>query len=191
MGGEIGSIIGSIAAIGTGIIRRRVSDKTWLRALYAETVSNLDILNTLDLSHFQGMGVTDQAFREIIGALETSVAEAVLFNDEVSRNSAIFTLLRTRSGITAADGQSLSVEREGKEVDIPDKALNERIVNALFFIVTRIRLLKKLSVLFAGGSAFAHDFRLAVRLANIKTRCGMIRKQLASHPAVQDLWNTD
>lgn len=183
----IGFGLENIFGMGQYFFSRHVSNKTWLRALYGEINLNMDIIGTLDLDYFKGKEINDRVFRKVAGSLQTSVAEAILFDDKINRQSTIISLLQEK-GILSGLERFIGI-KDGAEVDIPGNAPGEQVVTALYFAVSRIRLLKSLSALPDEEDFFAGNFRLALRLTNIVSRYKMIRAKLVLLPAVQDLRN--
>jgi hypothetical protein len=123
----------SLFGVGKYFFNRRVSNKTWLRALYGEINLNLDIIGALNLDYFTDKKINDRVFREVAGSLQTSVAEAILFDDEVNKQSDILNLLQQK-GIISGLEQLFKI-KNGEEVDISGKKSIEQVVTALYFVV--------------------------------------------------------
>ncbi|MDR1446610.1 MAG: hypothetical protein LBI90_06945 [Treponema sp.] len=160
-----------------------VTDDGFIRAYYLEVSRNIEILKAIDIAALKDTDINAPQFRSLIGALETGVGASLLCTGNEKRKK-ILTFLKAGLEIQPpATGLPLEQDDESGQA-VPALTLRVNVLQAVWFTVHKIELLKALSAM---DGPFNHGFRLNVRVANIQERFVRIRGKLGETGAMREL----
>jgi hypothetical protein len=152
---------------------KKISRQNCLRACYLETLNNLSLLQTVSEKALETAGIFTPSFVAIVNSLEIEFTALILFtdDDENEKNPDVYSLIKKRGKILV-DGLN---EKNRQNVQ---KWKYENILEAMYFVVTKIAVLKKLCSTNGDIKELLSKLRLPVRIKNIEDRLTIIEKHL-------------
>lgn len=164
--------------------RLRKDTASYLRLLYLEVLSSLDLINALKASVLKGIPPNDPAFRKFTGMLKTEMAEAVFCSDDEGQE--LYERFKKKGKVNNL-GKRLRQVKNGKETRVSGNFIYENVLQALSFYVQKTGFLKQISQLDDTEIALIHPLMLETRLINIRQRLLMIKTVMESFPEISDM----
>lgn len=159
---------------------------TFLRLLYIEVLDNIEILSTIDFKKYNTIAPNHNNIKSLIDLLQTDIAEAVFFKEEETPNTNLYKKLKKQGQVKNKEKKLMKTEH-GIDKYVKGKFIYENILQAISFVVVKIRLIKKLSELNDEEIAILKPIRLDTRLINIFQRLLMIKAILDKMPEVKEM----
>lgn len=159
---------------------------TFLRLLYIEVLDNIEILGTIDFKKFNTIAPNHNNIKSLIDLLQTDIAEAIFFKEEETPNTNLYEKLKKQGQVKNKEKKLMKTEH-GIDKYVKGKFIYENILQAISFVVVKIRLIKKLSELNDEEIAILKPIRLDTRLINIFQRLLMIKTILDKMPEVKEM----
>jgi hypothetical protein len=165
---------------------KNLSIQNYLRAYYFEVITNLDLLNSVNISKFKSVSINSSLFQKFISRLDTSIGATILFSEEIDKNSDLYKLLQSKGRIQNKN-KMLVTYQKGIESIYTGKILYENILQAISFTVIKIEILKRLSSVDSEEIEYLNNLQLEKRIINIKERFIMIKTVMDQIDGIQAL----
>ncbi|MBI9053551.1 MAG: hypothetical protein JEY96_07015 [Bacteroidales bacterium] len=159
---------------------------TFLRLLYLEVLKNIEILNVIDFKAYKSLHPNDPNIKSLIKLLETSVAEAIFFKEDNTKNANLYEKLRKQGQVKNKERKLVRLE-DGQERLVKGKFIYENVLQAISFVVVKIDLLSELSELKDEELEILRPIKIDIRLLNINQRLLMIKSSLDKMPEVKEM----
>ena len=159
---------------------------TFLRLLYLEVLRNIEILNVIDFKAYKALRPNDPNIKSLIKLLETSVAEAIFYKEDNTKNANLYEKLRKQGQVKNKERKLMKLE-DGQERLVKGKFIYENVLQAISFVVVKIDLLRELSELKNEELEILKPIKIDVRLLNINQRLLMIKSSLDKMPEVKEM----
>ena len=159
---------------------------TFLRLLYLEVLRNIEILNVIDFKAYKALNPNDPNIKSLIKLLETSVAEAIFYKEDNTKNANLYEKLRKQGQVKNKERKLMKLE-DGQERLVKGKFIYENVLQAISFVVVKIDLLRELSELKNEELEILKPIKIDVRLLNINQRLLMIKSSLDKMPEVKEM----
>jgi len=159
---------------------------TFLRLLYLEVLRNIEILNVIDFKAYKSLNPNDPNIKSLIKLLETSVAEAIFYKEDNTKNANLYEKLRKQGQVKNKERKLMKLE-DGQERLVKGKFIYENVLQAISFVVVKIDLLRELSELKNEELEILKPIKIDVRLLNINQRLLMIKSSLDKMPEVKEM----
>jgi hypothetical protein len=163
---------------------KNLSIQNYLRAYYFEVITNLELLNSVNISKFKSVSINSSLFQKFINRLDTSLGATILFSEEIDKNSDLYKLLQTKGRIQNKN-KMLVTYQKGIESMYNGKILYENILQAISFTVIKIEILKRLSTVDSEEIEYLNNLQLEKRIVNIKERFIMIKTVMDQIDGIQ------
>ena len=163
---------------------KNLSIQNYLRAYYFEVITNLELLNSVNISKFKSVSINSSLFQKFINRLDTSLGATILFSEEIDKNSDLYKLLQTKGRIQNKN-RMLVTYQKGIESMYNGKILYENILQAISFTVIKIEILKRLSTVDSEEIEYLNNLQLEKRIVNIKERFIMIKTVMDQIDGIQ------
>jgi hypothetical protein len=154
--------------------------------LYLEVLKNIEILNVIDFKAYKALKPNDPNIKSLVSLLETSVAEAIFFKEDDTRNSNLYEKLRKQGQVKNREKKLLKLE-DGQERLVKGKYIYENVLQAVSFVVVKIDLIRELSELRDEELQILKPVKIDIRLININQRLLMIKSSLDKMPEVKEM----
>lgn len=159
---------------------------TFLRILYLEVLKNIEILNVIDFKAYKSLPANDPNLKSLIKLLETSVAEAVFYKEDNTKNADLYEKLRKQGQVKNKERKLVKLE-DGQERLVKGKFIYENVLQAISFVVVKIDILNELSGLKDEELEILKPIKIDIRLLNINQRLLMIKSSLDKMPEVKEM----
>jgi hypothetical protein len=159
---------------------------TFLRLLYLEILRNIEILNVIDFKAYKSLNPNDPNIKSLIKLLETSVAEAIFYKEDNTKNANLYEKLRKQGQVKNKERKLMKLEN-GQERLVKGKFIYENVLQAISFVVVKIDLLRELSELKNEELEILKPIKIDVRLLNINQRLLMIKSSLDKMTEVKEM----
>jgi hypothetical protein len=158
----------------------------YLRLLYMEIVSSLDLIDAVQPTELKGMLPNHPSFRKIIGLLKTEMSEAVFYMDSGEQSCELYERLK-KKGKVANLGKRLQQMKNGRETTVTGHFIYENVLQAVSFYVQKTAFLKKMADLSESEITLIHPLLLETRLINIRQRLFMIKSVMEEFPEIHEM----
>jgi hypothetical protein len=155
-------------------------ERAGLIAAYTfELNNNLDLLGAIKIDALRGTSISDPVFRGLISHLHTEVAVSILFSPNRKNYHNFVSMLKKH--LKPEDIFDADAETETDAAEQGQSAINS-ILKAITFSIRKIEVLKSLAACAETeaeserASALFPDYRLTVRVRNIKKSLGLLKK---------------
>jgi hypothetical protein len=165
---------------------KNLSIQNYLRAYYFEVITNLELLNSVNISKFKLVSINSSLFQKFINRLDTSIGATILFSEEIDKSSDLYKLLQSKGRIQNKN-KMLVTYQKGIESIYSGKILYENILQAISFTVIKIEILKRLSTVDSEEIEYLNNLQLEKRIVNIKERFIMIKTVMDQIDGIQAL----
>jgi hypothetical protein len=159
---------------------------TFLRLLYLEVLKNIEILNVINFKTYKSLKANDPNIKSLINLLETSVAEAIFYKEDNTKNAGLYEKLRKQGQVKNKERKLVKLE-DGLERVVKGKFIYENVLQAISFVVVKIDLLREISNLKDEELDILNPIKIDVRLLNINQRLLMIKSSLDKMPEVKEM----
>ena len=159
----------------------------YLRLLYIEIVNNLEVLKTVNFDKFSNSKVNDPQIKTIIKLLQTDILESVFYKSDENKNIELYEKLRKRGKISNRGQELVKTSNKGDEIKAKSSFVYENILQAISFVVTKIEVMKKYSVLTNEELAIVKNMNLKTRLININQRLLMIKNVMDGFDEIKEM----
>jgi hypothetical protein len=159
---------------------------TFLRLLYLEVLRNIEILNVIDFKAYKSLNPNDPNIKSLIKLLETSVAEAIFYKEDNTKNANLYEKLRKQGQVKNKERKLMKLE-DGQERLVKGKFIYENVLQAISFVVVKIDLLRELTELKNEELEILKPIKIDVRLLNINQRLLMIKSSLDKMSEVKEM----
>ena len=149
------------------------NNKAITRSLFLEVERNREILNVLNVEHKDVKELNLESVQNLIGALDTSIMETILFGIESNTEKDIWNYLSKKK----------QIEYEEEE---ESKKIKKTLFGLMYFVVNRVQVLQSISKI---DSSFTKNIRVKQRLDNIKTHLGILEKALKQLPEIKEIFS--
>lgn len=160
---------------------------TYLRLLYLEVLFNMEILNTIEFKNLKDVLPNDIKVKVVIDLLETSIAEGIFYKNEDSADVDIYKSLEKKGKLDNVHKQLYILEK-GIEKQVQNNHIYINVLQAISFIVMKIKILQRLSELKDEElSEVVKSLKLDIRLININQRLLMIKQTMDKFDEVKSM----
>ena len=159
----------------------------YLRLLYIEIVNNLEVLKTVNFDKFSNTKANDPQIKTILKLLQTDILESVFYKSDENKNIELYEKLRKRGKISNKGQELIKTSDKGDEVKTKSSFVYENILQAISFVVTKIEVMKKYSVLSNEELAIVRNMNLKTRLVNINQRLLMIKNVMDGFEEIKEM----
>ena len=159
----------------------------YLRLLYIEIVNNLEVLKTVNFDKFGNTKANDPQIKTILKLLQTDILESVFYKSDENKNIELYEKLRKRGKISNKGQELIKTSDKGDEVKTKSSFVYENILQAISFVVTKIEVMKKYSVLSNEELAIVRNMNLKTRLVNINQRLLMIKNVMDGFEEIKEM----
>jgi hypothetical protein len=165
----------------------RQDTTSYLRMLYLEVVSNLEVLQTIDFNLFDKLPPNDPKVLTLLNLLQTNILESVFFKTDDQSNAALFERLKKRGKVANRNQELTKSNAQGEERKVAGKFIYENVLQAISFVVIKTELLKKYTTLSADDVVIIRQVRLRTRLVNIYQRLLMIKSVMDQMDEIKEM----
>jgi len=159
----------------------------YLRLLYIEIVNNLEVLKTVNFDKFSNTKANDPQIKTIIKLLQTDILESVFYKSDENKNIELYEKLRKRGKISNRGQELIKTSNKGDEIKAKSSFVYENILQAISFVVTKIEVMKKYSILTNEELTIVKNMNLKTRLININQRLLMIKNVMDGFDEIKEM----
>lgn len=159
----------------------------YLRLLYLEVVNNLEVLKTINFDKYNGIKPNDAKTKTILTLLQTEISESVFYKSSDNPNTELYNKLMKKGKVDNKSKELLKTGDKGNEIKVKTQFVYENILQAISFVVTKIELMKKYSVLRNDELDVLKTINLKSRLININQRLLMIKKVMDEFDDIKEM----
>ena len=159
----------------------------YLRLLYIEIVNNLEVLKTVNFDKFSNTKANDPQIKTILKLLQTDILESVFYKSDENKNIELYEKLRKRGKISNKGQELIKTSDKGDEVKTKSSFVYENILQAISFVVTKIEVMKKYSVLSNEELSIVRNMNLKTRLVNINQRLLMTKNVMDGFEEIKEM----
>jgi hypothetical protein len=160
---------------------------SYMRMLYIEVINNIEILQTINFSHFDKLAVNDPKVKTVTTLLQYDILESVFFKCDDQSQYALFEKLKKKGKVINRNQELTKTNALGVEQKVSGKFIYENVLQAISFVVVKIELLKKYTSLTSDEIAIIKPIRLKPRLVNIYQRLLMIKSVMDQMDEIKDM----
>ncbi|MGE0077408.1 MAG: hypothetical protein AB7S48_06085 [Bacteroidales bacterium] len=159
----------------------------YLRLLYIEIVNNLEVLKTVNFDKFSNTKANDFQIKTILKLLQTDILESVFYKSDENKNIELYEKLKKRGKISNRGQELIKTSNKGDEIKTKSSFVYENILQAISFVVTKIEVMKKYSLLTNEELAIVKNMNLKTRLININQRLLMIKNVMDGFDEIREM----
>jgi GTP cyclohydrolase II len=113
--------------------------------------------------------------------------ESVFYKSDENKNIELYEKLRKRGKINNRGQELIKTSNKGDEIKAKSSFVYENILQAISFVVTKIEVMKKYSVLTNEELAIVKNMNLKTRLININQRLLMIKNVMDGFEEIKEM----
>jgi hypothetical protein len=168
--------------------RKIKQDSTsYLRILYLEVICNIEILNTINFSQFDKIALNDNKAKVLFTLLQTDILESVFYKTDDNSNVELYEKLRKKGKVVNRNQELMKPTVKGDEQKVKGGFIYENILQAMSFVVVKINLLQKYSLLSQDDLSIIRPIRIKARLVNIYQRLLMIKNVMDQMDEIKEM----
>lgn len=153
----------------------------YLRLLYLEVVNNLEVFETINFDKYSSLKPNDEKVKTILKLLQTDIAESIFYKSADDTNAELYEKLKKKGKI---EGRTTESSRNSEN---PEKSIYENVLQAISFVVTKIEVMRKYSLLSDNELDILKNMNFKTRLININQRLAMIKKTMDSFDEIKEM----
>ena len=168
---------------------RKIKQDTtaYLRLLYIEVLNNLEILKTVNFDKFDKIELNDIKVKTLFHLLQTEISESVFYKNDDNPNNEIYERLKKRGKVSNKGKELMQSTVNGEDKRVTRGFIYENILQAISFVVTKITLLRRYSLLSETELSIVKPIRLKTRLININQRLLMIKNVMDGMDEIKEM----
>ena len=168
---------------------RKIKQDTtaYLRLLYIEVLNNLEILKTVNFDKFDKIELNDIKVKTLFHLLQTEISESVFYKNDDNPNNEIYERLKKRGKVSNKGKELMQSTVTGEDKKVTRGFIYENILQAISFVVTKITLLRRYSLLSETELSIVKPIRLKTRLININQRLLMIKNVMDGMDEIKEM----
>jgi len=159
----------------------------YLRILYLEIVNNLEVMKTINFEKFSSIKPNDKNLQTILKLIQTEISESVFYKSSDNPNTELYDKLRKKGKVDNRGKELLKTNSKGDEIKITNRFVYENILQALSFVVTKVELMNKYSMLNESETDILKQMNFKSRLININQRLLMIKKTMDNFDEIKEM----
>lgn len=167
--------------------RIRKDTTTYLRLLYIEVLNNLEILRTISYENFTDIKANDEKLVTLLKLLQTEFLESIFYKSSENPDVELYRKLKRRGRVRNVKKELIATNRCGEEVSIDGAYINENVLKAISFVVTKIALLKKYTQLSDQEIEILKPVLIKTRIINIEQRLIMIKNVMGRFDEIREM----
>jgi hypothetical protein len=168
--------------------RKIKQDSTaYLRLLYLEVITNLEVFQTIEYKQFEKISVNDNRTKTILSLIQTEILESVFYKSSDTATTELFDKLKKRGKVNNRNNELIHAGEHGDDVKVNRSFIYENVLQAISFVVTKIELLNKYSKLNDTELTIVRPIKIKTRLVNIHQRLLMIKNVMDNMDEIKEM----